>query len=53
MDAPLKTWKVNFFQTQRGNCPVGEYYLLHAFKKKSQKTPPKELKVAMNRMKGL
>lgn len=27
-----------------------EYYLLHAFKKKSQKTPPKELKVAVERM---
>lgn len=113
MNNPVKTWKVNFFQTQRENCPVkefiedqdkttitrinlsirllidygpflkppdikklqdelyelripgkpsvrifytmikGEYYLLHAFKKKSQKTPPKELKVAINRMKGL
>lgn len=29
----------------------GEYYLLHAFKKKSQKTPLKELKVAIDRMK--
>lgn len=27
----------------------GEYYLLHAFKKQSQKTPPKEIKVALNR----
>src|SRR3990167_11557513 len=27
-----------------------EYYLLHAFKKKSQKTPTKELKVAIDRM---
>jgi len=29
---------------------TGEYYLLHAFIKKSQKTPPKELKVALDRM---
>lgn len=27
-----------------------EYYLLHAFKKETQKTPPKELKVAIDRM---
>lgn len=27
-----------------------EYYLLHAFKKKSQKTPSKELKTALDRM---
>src|SRR3989344_3965770 len=31
----------------------GEYYLLHAFIKKSQKTPPKELKVALDRMRKL
>lgn len=30
-----------------------EYYLLHAFKKKSQKTPTKELKTALDRMKEL
>lgn len=30
-----------------------EYYLLHAFKKKSQKTPSKELKVALDRMREL
>ncbi len=30
-----------------------EYYLLHAFKKKSQKTPRKELKTAIDRMKEL
>lgn len=30
-----------------------EYYLLHAFKKKSQKTPSKELKVALDRIKEL
>ena len=30
-----------------------EYYLLHAFKKKSQKTPAKELKVALDRMKEI
>src|SRR3989344_6934828 len=110
MDTPIKTWKVRFFQTARGDSKVknfieeqdnatetkinlsirllidygpflkppdirklkdrlyelripgktsvrifytvikGEYYLLHAFKKKSQKTPPKELKLAVDRM---
>ena len=30
-----------------------EYYLLHVFKKKSQKTPSKELKVALDRMREL
>ena len=104
-------WKVNFFQTARGNYPVqefieeqdkatktkighsvrllidygpflkppdikklqdklyelripgktairilytitgGEYYLLHGFKKKTQKTPARELKVAIDRIK--
>lgn len=106
-------WKVLFFQTARGDCPVkdfieeqnrtiitrmnlsirllidygpflkppdikklqnklyelripgklsirifytivkGEYYLLHAFIKKSQKTPAKELKLAIDRMRKL
>lgn len=31
----------------------GEYYLLHAFKKKSQKTPGRELKTAIDRMKEI
>lgn len=31
----------------------GEYYLLHAFKKKTQKTPIKELKTALDRMKNI
>lgn len=31
----------------------GEYYLLHAFKKKSQKTPSRELKIALDRMKEI
>lgn len=31
----------------------GEYYLLHAFKKKSEKTPQKELETALDRMKEL
>lgn len=113
MDTPIKTWKVKFFQTARGDSPVedfikdqdeiifakilsaisllktggpflkppyikklqdklyelrisgiitirifytmknGEYFLLHAFKKKSQKTPNKELKLAIDRMKEL
>jgi len=30
-----------------------EYYLLHAFKKKSQKTPSKELKIALDRAKRM
>jgi len=30
-----------------------EYYLLHAFKKKGQKTPSKELKTALDRMRDL
>ncbi len=30
-----------------------EYYLLHAFKKKSQKTPIKELQTALDRMKEI
>jgi phage-related protein len=30
-----------------------EYYLLHAFKKKSQKTPTKELKTALDRLKEI
>ena len=31
----------------------GEYYLLHAFKKKTQKTPRQELKTALDRMKEI
>lgn len=31
----------------------GQYYLLHAFIKKSQKTPAKEMKIAIDRMKKL
>ena len=30
-----------------------EYYLLHAFKKKSQKTPTQEIKTALDRIKEL
>ena len=30
-----------------------EYYLLHAFRKKAQKTPNRELKIAVDRMKGI
>jgi len=30
-----------------------EYYLLHAFKKKNQKTPSKELKIALDRMREI
>lgn len=31
----------------------GEYYLLHVFKKKSQKTPNKEFKIAIDRIKEI
>jgi|SRR3989344_3070407 len=110
MDGKVKTWKVKFFQTARGDLPVedfikeqdrptaakissyiqllktdgpylkpphikklqdklyeirisgkvairifytvksGEYYLLHAFKKKTQKTPTQEIKIALDRI---
>lgn len=30
-----------------------EYYLLHAFKKKTQKTPSREIKVALDRIKDI
>lgn len=30
-----------------------EYYLLHAFKKKTQKTPKKEMKIALDRIKEI
>lgn len=32
---------------------TGIYYLLHAFVKKKQKTPGKDLRIAIDRMKGL
>ncbi len=32
---------------------TGFYYLIHAFVKKSQKTPDKELKIAIDRMKEM
>ena len=35
---------IRIFYTMR----TEEYFLLHGFKKKSQKTPPKELKIAMS-----
>lgn len=113
MDSKVKSWKVKFFQTTRGDYPVkefieeqdqptaakiasfvelletdgpylkppyikklqdklyelrisgkievrvvytiksGEYYLLHAFKKKTQKTPAREIKVALDRIKEI
>lgn len=31
----------------------GEYYLLHGFKKKSEKTPPKDIKTALDRIRSL
>ena len=39
--------QVRIFYTVKNN----EFYLLHAFIKKSQKTPTKDLKVAIDRMK--
>ena len=113
MSYAIRTWKVKFFQTSRGDYPVkdfikeqdkataakivsaielletdgpylkppyikklqdklyelrisgkvavrilytikdGEYYLLHAFKKKTQKTLTKEIKIALDRIKEL
>ncbi len=41
--------EIRIFYTISNN----DYYLLHAFKKKSQKTPNKELKVAIDRMREL
>ena len=40
---------VRIFYTIHNN----EYYLLHAFKKKSQKTPSKEIRIALDRMKEI
>lgn len=40
---------IRIFYSPKNNC----YYLLHAFKKKSQKTPSWELKVALDRIKQL
>ena len=40
---------IRIFYTIHNN----EYYLLHAFKKKSQKTPIKEIKTALDRIKEI
>ncbi len=40
---------IRIFYTIHNN----EYYLLHAFKKQSQKTPLKEIKIAVDRRKQL
>lgn len=40
---------IRIFYTTYNN----EYYLLHAFKKKTQKTPTKEFKLALDRMREL
>lgn len=40
---------VRIFYTRVG----GKYFLVHVFKKKSQKIPPKELKIALDRIKDL
>lgn len=47
----MKIITVKFYQSSSGNEPVKEglMILLHAFKKKSQKTPPNELDIAKNR----
>lgn len=34
-------------------CIRGQFYLLHAFKKKTQKTPIRELKTAIDRLKEI
>ncbi len=43
----LRISNLRIFYTIQNN----EYYLLHGFKKKSQKTPAKEIKTAVDRMK--
>ena len=43
------TVAIRIFYTIHSN----EYYLLHAFKKKSQKTPNREMKTALDRMKEI
>jgi len=40
---------IRIFYTMHDN----KYYLLHVFKKKSQKTPSQELKIALDRMKEI
>ena len=40
---------IRIFYTIHNN----EFYLLHAFKKKSDKTPPRETKTALDRMKDV
>ncbi len=40
---------IRIFYTMKNN----EYYLVHAFKKKSQKTPAKEIKIALDRIKEI
>lgn len=40
---------IRIFYTIQNN----EYYLLHAFKKKSQKTPVRELKIALDRLREI
>lgn len=40
---------IRIFYTTHNN----EYYLLHAFKKKSQKTPTREIKTALDRIKEI
>ncbi len=40
---------IRIFYTIKNN----EYYLLHAFKKKTQKTPSRELKLAVDRMREI
>ena len=41
--------QIRIFYTFYGNT----YYLIHAFKKKSQKTPIKELRIAIDRLKKI
>lgn len=40
---------IRIFYTTKNN----QYYLLHVFKKKTQKTPAKEIKIALDRIKKL
>jgi phage-related protein len=42
-----------FFRTDSGNEPVREWLLLHAFIKKTQTTPKRDLDLALQRKKQL
>lgn len=58
----IKKLRSNFYELRiLGEVPVrifytifkNEYYLLHAFKKKSQKTPTREMRLGIDRMREI